>query len=79
MTEAEARAVVLAALVEIAPETEGVRLDGDVELGEQLDIDSMDFLTLMTLVSERTGIDIPERDQPKLRTLDGAVAYLAGV
>jgi len=28
-------------------------------------------------VHEQTGIDIPERDYPKLATLDGAVAYLA--
>ena len=53
------------------------RLDGSVELAEQLDIDSMDFLNLVTAVSERTGIDIPERDYPKLRTLDDAIVYLS--
>ena len=78
MTDAEARDLLLTALAEIAPEAEGATLDGDVELSEQLDIDSMDFLNLVAAVSERSGIDIPERDYPKLRTLDEAVAYLAG-
>ena len=76
MTDSEAREVLLSALAEIAPEADGTTLASDVELAEQLDIDSMDFLNLVTAVSERTGIDIPERDYPKLRTLDDAVAYL---
>jgi acyl carrier protein len=37
----------------------------------------MDELNMITKVSERLGIDVPEDDYPKLRTLDGAVAYLA--
>ncbi len=77
MTESEARDVLLDALREIAPEADGATLDGGVELAEQLDIDSMDFLNLVTAMSERTGLEIPERDYPKLRTLDDAVAYLA--
>ena len=77
MTQSEARDALLGALAEIAPEADGASLDGSVELAEQLDIDSMDFLNLVTAVSERTGIDIPERDYPKLRTLDDAIVYLA--
>lgn len=78
MTDAEARNLLLAALSEIAPEAEGTALEGSVEFVEQLDIDSMDFLNLVTAVSERTGLAIPERDYAKLRTLDDAVAYLVG-
>ena len=36
----------------------------------------MDFLNLIVTLHERTGIEIPERDYPKLSTLDAAVAYL---
>jgi len=78
MTESEARDMMLAALAEIAPEAEGVALEGDVALNEQLDLDSMDFLTLITALSERTGREIPELDYPKLGTLDDAVTYLTG-
>ncbi len=76
MTEPEAREMVLAALAEIAPEADGAVLDGDVELTEQLDLDSMDFLNFITALSERTGREIPELEYPDLRTLDDAVAYL---
>lgn len=76
MTETEARDLFLAALAEIAPEAEGADLAGDRDLTEQLDLDSMDMLNVVTLVAERSGREIPERDYPRLRTLDDAVAYL---
>ena len=43
---------------------------------DELDLDSMDFLNFIAAVHERTQIDIPEADYPKLFTLDGAVSYL---
>jgi acyl carrier protein len=76
LTADEARAVVLKALAEVAPEMDPDTLDPAADLAEELDIDSMDHLNMITAVCESTGIDIPERDYPKLTTLDGAVAYL---
>ena len=55
-----------------------VGIDPAEELVEQLDIDSMDFLNVVVAINERTGIEIPERDYPKLSTLNDAVAYLRG-
>ena len=43
---------------------------------DELDIDSMDFLNLVTALSERLKIDIPETDYPKLATFGHAVDYL---
>jgi acyl carrier protein len=37
----------------------------------------MDFLTFITAIHHRLGVDIPELDYSKLVTLDGAVAYIA--
>ena len=37
----------------------------------------MDFMNFVVALHERTGIDIPEADYPRLRTLDGAAAYLS--
>ena len=37
----------------------------------------MDFLNIIVAINERTGIEIPERDYPKLSTLNDAVGYLA--
>ena len=77
MNEQELRDVVIRALTEVAPEIDPAAIDPQAVLTEQLDIDSMDFLNVVVAVHEQTGIEIPERDYPKLSTLDGAVAYLA--
>jgi len=76
MNEHELRDVMIAALIEVAPEVDPEAIDPEAVLTEQLDIDSMDFLNVIVAVHEQTGIDIPERDYPRLSTLNGAVRYL---
>lgn len=75
--EQELRQVMISALTEVAPEVDPSAIDPDIELAEELDIDSMDFLNVVVAIHEQTGIEIPERDYPKLSTLNAAVAYLA--
>jgi len=60
----------------IAPEIDMTGIDPAADLREAMDIDSMDFLNLITALHRRLGIDIPEIDYPKLVTLDGAITYL---
>ena len=76
MTPDDAKQTILKALLDIAPEADASSLVADVDLREQLDIDSMDLLNIVTAIHEATGIDIPEADYPKMFTLDGGVAYL---
>ncbi len=77
MNEDELRQAVLAALSEVAPEADFQAVRDDIELREQLDIDSMDYLNFIIGLHERTGVDIPERDYVRLATLRGCVAYLS--
>jgi acyl carrier protein len=76
-TEQDLRGIVIGVLIEVAPDIDPAAIDPDTELVEQLDIDSMDFLNIVVAINERTGIEIPERDYPKLSTLNEAVDYLA--
>lgn len=76
MTENEIREVVLRVLGGIAPEADLGTLKPDVSLREQLDIDSMDFLNFVVGLHKAVGIDIPEKDYPKLLTLRGCTEYL---
>jgi acyl carrier protein len=76
VNDGELRQVVCGVLSHIAPEADLDALETDVELQEQLDIDSMDFLNFMIGLNEATGVDIPERDYPRLATLDACVEYL---
>lgn len=77
MSRDEVRATVLRVLGEIAPEADFAGVRPDVDLREQLDLDSMDMLNAMIGLHEALGVDIPERDYPQLATLDGCVDYLA--
>jgi acyl carrier protein len=76
MNEQQAREVVLEALGQIAPEVSADEIDPRLPFQEQIDIDSMDFLNLVIGLQERTGVEIPERDYPKMSSLEACVAYL---
>jgi acyl carrier protein len=76
VTRAEVRRRFLALLAGIAPEAELSSLDSARDLGAQLDIDSFGFLTLLARVHEELGVEVPDADARRLRTLDGAVSYL---
>lgn len=65
------------ALASVAPEADFDALREDEDLRDALELDSMDFFNFIVAVHKATGIDIPERDYPKLTTLAGALAYLA--
>ncbi|HEX6286017.1 MAG TPA: acyl carrier protein, partial [Acidimicrobiia bacterium] len=63
-------------LSDIAPEVDRGQVDDDVDLTEQLDLDSMDYLTWMIGISDATGIEIPQRDVSRFLTVRGAVGFL---
>lgn len=76
MNSEELRTVVLRVLGQIAPEADPAAIKPDVNLREQLDIDSMDFLNFLIALDKELHIDIPERDYGHLTTLDACVGYL---
>ena len=69
-------ATVRAALYAVAPDIEGEPIEPGRRYRDQFEFDSMDFMRYVVILHERTGIDVPERDYPKVETLAGAVAYL---
>jgi acyl carrier protein len=76
MSNSDVRAAVIEALASVAPEAANERLADNVLIRDQLDFDSMDHLNFVIALHERFGIDIPERDYPKLATLDACVRYV---
>lgn len=77
MNRAEAVELLTGLIRQIAAEADLSALDPDAPLQEGLDLDSMDFLNLVSAVHDRTGIDIPERDYPQLATLASFASYIA--
>jgi acyl carrier protein len=76
MTSDDAKRIILDVLSEIAPEVDPATVDHSVDLTEQLDLDSMDYLNWMLGIHEATGIDIPQRDVSMFLTIEGAAAFL---
>ena len=78
MSNHAARDVVARVLAQIAPEADLDLVDPAADLRTELDLDSIDFLSLVEGVKEETGVEIPESDYAEVRSLDGLVAYIAG-
>lgn len=76
MTRTDIQSAVSAELHRIAPEIAIDDIDRRADLREEFDIDSMDFLTLVTALSKRFGIDMPEADYSRMRSFDALIDYI---
>jgi len=76
VTRDEIKATMLRILGAIAPEADLAHLEPDVNLRDQLDLDSMDFLNFAIALHEALHVEIPEADYPKLATLQGGIEHL---
>ncbi len=71
------RQTILDAIVKVAPDVDPDTLPSDVDFREEAELDSMDFLGVLTAVQESTGIEVPETDYSEITTIDRFVTYLA--
>ncbi len=76
MSTERAREVLFEAIEAVAPDVEAAALDPTELLREQADLDSMDFLEVVSMLTDALGADIPTADYPKLDTINSATAYL---
>jgi acyl carrier protein len=76
MTRDELRRVLLEEIGNIAPEVDLAGVHENADLREALDIDSISFLNLIIALKARLGVDVPELDYARLRSLRGALDYL---
>jgi acyl carrier protein len=72
----ELRQQILECIASVAPEAELDALDESADLRDELDLDSMDFLNVLIAIKAATGVEVPERDYPLVRTLAGLLAYV---
>lgn len=77
MSPQDIRDVIKDELARIAPDVDFETVDPAADLRDEADIDSMDFLNLLTALHLRLAVDIPEADNAKLVTVQGAIDYLA--
>lgn len=60
----------------IAPDIGMEEIDRDADLMEEFDIDSMDFLRLVSALGKRFGIPVPEADYPRMGSFNALCTYL---
>lgn len=76
MTHVDVETVLSDALHRIAPEIELEDIDRSADLREEFDIDSMDFLNLVTALSKRCDIEMPEADYNEMRSFEALATYI---
>ncbi|MCC5970734.1 MAG: acyl carrier protein [Pararhodobacter sp.] len=77
MNDTEIRQAFLEELTAVAPDLDPETVGDNDHLQEDLELDSMDFLNLVTALHKRLGVSVPEADYPKFATPGDAVRYLA--
>jgi acyl carrier protein len=77
MTPADFRAAFIADLTAVAPDLDPATIGDNDHLQDELGLDSMDFLNLISALHKRFSLPIPEADYPRLATPAKAAAYLA--
>ena len=71
--------VIFDALKAVAPDAEPAELDPDRPFGDQIEIDSVDFLNFVLGLEKRLKISVPDLEYPQLSTQSGCRAVLARV
>lgn len=77
MKKRQIKQTVLRILGSIAPDVDTQAIKPDVSFHDQLEIDSIDFMRLMTALEKELQVEIADLDYPELSTLKGCVDYLA--
>ena len=76
-TEAE----IIAGLAEIVEEVTGIEpseVTPEKSFVDDLDIDSLSMVEIAVQTEDRYGVEIPDEDLAKLRTVQDAVDYITG-
>jgi acyl carrier protein len=76
MNIAQVPATLVTLIEQIAPDVDASGLDPDADLRRAADLDSLDFQSLVELVARDLGVEIPETDYPKVRSLRGLTDYV---
>lgn len=77
MTPERAREMIEQTLLDIVPDADLDAMPPEAEIRDYLELDSLDFVTLVERLSVRADYRIDEEDYPQLQTMDSAVRFLA--
>ncbi|MFD6327276.1 acyl carrier protein [Streptomyces sp. NPDC058442] len=76
MNRTDALNVVKESIAQVIPDADLAALGPDEAFRDALEMDSLDFLTYIEILGERTGLRIDDEDTPQLTTLSGSADFL---
>jgi len=77
MNKEQIKTSIIEQILIIAPDLEYDDIPSDENLQNALEIDSYDFLRLLTALYEQLGVQVPEADYGKVDTLNHMAEYFA--
>lgn len=76
MNTEEIKGIIIGQILETAPDLEESDIRPNENIQRSLEIDSFDFLKILTALKEKLGVEVPEADYGKVDTLEHMAAYL---
>ena len=75
MTKEEIKSAIIKQILEIAPDIEEDEIKENDNIQRSLEIDSFDFLKILTSLNEELGVEVPESEYAKVDTLEHMAQY----
>ncbi|MEW2250617.1 acyl carrier protein [Streptomyces sp. NPDC014776] len=76
MNRTDALDLVRESISAVVPDAEVAALGPDDAFRDVLEMDSLDFLSFVEVLSERSGVRIDDEDTPRLTTLSASADFL---
>ncbi len=77
MNKETIRRAIIDQILQIAPEIEEEEIEPNENIQRSLEIDSFDFLKILTALNDQLGVEVPEADYAKVDTLEHMADYFA--
>ena len=75
MTKDEIKSTIIKNILEIAPDIEEDEIEPNENIQRSVEIDSFDFLKILTAMNEEVNVEVPEADYSKVDTLENMADY----
>lgn len=75
MTTEQIKQTIIEQILTVAPDIEQEEIEPNANLQRSLEIDSFDFLKVLTALNEELGVDVPEADYAQVDTLEHMADY----
>lgn len=75
MKRDELQKMIIKEIIEVAPDIEEDVIEVSANIQRSLEIDSFDFLKILTAMHQNTGVEVPEDDYAKVGSVEDMATY----